>query len=102
MSVPTDVGRIEFYEGDPLNVRISFTLDGEPVDVSESTITVSLRGTVDPTLDVSEADAGKVYLRFTREQTRALAPTSTFDVAETPLWDRTMVRGTLVKRSEVS
>lgn len=101
MSLPTDAGDIPFYAGDPITVKCDFTTAGVGVDLTTSTWEARLRGEQVFTVDDSDAVIGIIRLKLTSEQGRALPTRAVWDLAETGRWNRTVLKGRLVKEGDV-
>lgn len=105
MALPTKVEDIDVYRNDPLTITCNFRHpDGTPMDVSLSQFTATLRG-FEPdagfAVDTSNAANGVVLLRLTKEQTGELLPFARWDVYESPVWERTLLVGRLVRVDDV-
>ena len=82
---------IEIFQGDPHSMRLTFTSEGDPVDVSAWTFACQLRSRRDPnapllaeySVDDSDAEAGVVVLFLTAAETAELRRDCHYDVQAT-------------------
>jgi hypothetical protein len=95
---PKRIPDIDVWANDPLDIKVTFqNPDQSPIDVSASAFTVTMRGDINPVIDMATANVGIIYIRLTNEQTKDMLPYVTWDLFESPRWGRTIITGRLVR-----
>jgi hypothetical protein len=101
MPLPQDTGDLPFYAGDPVTIKCDFTMGGVGVDLTTSTWVARLRGDQQFDIDTSDAVIGIIRLLLTDAQSRELPRYARWDLAETGRWNRTVLKGRLMKSGDV-
>ena len=104
MSLPTTVDTRRVYRGDPYALQITFLDDdSDPIDLSASTFTAGLADTTENwTVDTTNAAAGVITLELSAAATALIiSGTPAWDLAESPRWTQTLLRGQLAMSQRV-